>query len=98
MEGDFIGDKTTSEKRGDIQRHESLWFEDGNVVLVAEDRVGLKLHKSVLSRHSALLKDMFSLPQLANSSSLDGCPVVHINDSISEMTSFLSVIYNCDTR
>jgi len=41
--------------------HDALWLPDGNVVL-ATDKYLFRVHKSVLSRHSSVFKDMFGLP------------------------------------
>jgi hypothetical protein len=51
----------TTEK-GELKVHSDLWFEDGSVVLRAENTL-FKVHISQLSRHSAFFRDMFSLPQ-----------------------------------
>ena len=42
-------------------RCEDLWFEDGNVVLRAEDTY-FKVYEGILSRESPVFVDMFSLP------------------------------------
>lgn len=43
--------------------HGFLWFLDGNVVL-ATDTYFFKVHKSLLSLHSSVFKDMFDLPNI----------------------------------
>lgn len=85
-------------KRDEIQQHDLLWFEDGNVILITEDRVGFKVHKSVLSLHSDLFKDLFKLPQPAESDRVDDCSVVHLQDASSGMAPFLSLFYNNNPR
>ncbi len=45
-------------------RHDLLWFLDGNVVL-ATDSLLFRVHKSFLSLHSSVFKDMFDLPFVA---------------------------------
>ncbi|KZV90199.1 hypothetical protein EXIGLDRAFT_837971 [Exidia glandulosa HHB12029] len=44
------------------ERHEALWYGDGNVVLQAENTL-YNVHRSVLSRESKLFEDMFALGQ-----------------------------------
>ncbi|KLO07747.1 hypothetical protein SCHPADRAFT_859820 [Schizopora paradoxa] len=52
--------------------HDILWFLDGNVVL-ATDTYLFKVHKSLLSLHSSVFKDMFELPNIGHeSSNLEG--------------------------
>ena len=45
-----------------VQPHPSVWYADGNVVLIAES-TSFRVHKSVLARHSEFFHDMFNLPQ-----------------------------------
>lgn len=47
----------------ELERHPDLWFEDGSIVLRAENTLFL-VHMSQLSRHSVCFRDMFSMPQL----------------------------------
>jgi len=42
------------------EHHGVLWFPDGNVVL-ATDSLLFRVHKSVLSLHSSVFKDMFDI-------------------------------------
>jgi len=46
------------------ERHNVLWFPDGNVVL-ATDSLLFRVHKSFLSLHSSIFKDMFDLPHVS---------------------------------
>jgi hypothetical protein len=45
-----------------LQRHPDLWFDDGSVVLCAENTL-FRVHISQLSRHSVCFRDMFAMPQ-----------------------------------
>ena len=94
--------KATSRKRvredsGPIEmgpvRHETMWFEDGNVVLIAEN-VALKLHRGVLARQSVVFQDMFAIPQPESTEVFDGCPVVHLYDSASDLAIFIEILYD----
>ena len=42
------------------RRHPDLWFEDGSVVLCAEDTL-FRVHMTLLSRHSVCFRDMFTI-------------------------------------
>lgn len=46
--------------------HDFLWFSDGSVVL-ATDLYLFKVHKSLLSLHSSVFKDMFEPPNMDDS-------------------------------
>jgi hypothetical protein len=73
----------------------SYWFDDGNVVLQAEN-TQYRVHRSLLSRHSNFFKDMFSLPQPAMDPgpTSEGCPVIFLSDKATDLEHVLSVIYD----
>ncbi len=83
-------------------RHSDLWFSDGSVVLLAE-RMLFRVHISQLSRHSAVFRDMFLLPQPSPSTFsssvisedlLDGLPVVQLHDTAENVSSLLVALYD----
>ena len=79
-------------------RSSSLWFEDGNIVIQAKDRL-FRVYKGILSRTSIVFRDMFGLP-LPNKDvtsvgeSLEGCPVVKVYDEVREIEFFLRAIFD----
>lgn len=81
-----------------MRPHEELWFEDGNVILIAE-ATSFRVHKSILARHSEFFHDMFRLPQPAHIAgdmiAADAqCPAVDTSESAEDLAHFLSAIYN----
>ncbi|KAH8101938.1 hypothetical protein BXZ70DRAFT_1063939 [Cristinia sonorae] len=68
-----------------------IWFEDGNVILVAEN-TAFRAHKSILSRNSKVFNEMFASPQSADGETFDGCPVVQMTDTKQEISFLLSVL------
>lgn len=87
-------------------RHDDMWLSDGSVVLVAENTM-FKVHKSQLSRHSVVFRDMFAMPQAAIDTSFnangltketfDGCDVVYVHDSAQDLESLLRALYDGPT-
>ena len=73
----------------------SYWFDDGSVIIQAEN-TQYRVHRSLLSRHSNIFKDMFSLPQPAVDlgPTFEGCPVVLLSDKAADLEHVLSVIYD----
>ncbi|KAK7690458.1 hypothetical protein QCA50_005556 [Cerrena zonata] len=72
------------------------WFDDGNIVIVAEN-TGFKVHRDVLSQRSEIFKDMLLVPQppVPNQDEiLDGIPVVHVSDTQKDLFYVISAIYN----
>ncbi|TDL14656.1 hypothetical protein BD410DRAFT_180950 [Rickenella mellea] len=84
--------------------HESLYFPDGDVVLSAKNDDGSKLffrvHKFILSLHSPVFKDMFSLPTPREDSvqRYDGVSqVVEMSDRPDDLASLLLALYQPTT-
>jgi hypothetical protein len=46
--------------------HSSIWFADGNIILVAAGSAAFKVHRGQLERHSEVFYDLFSVPQVTN--------------------------------
>ncbi|KAF8903484.1 hypothetical protein CPB84DRAFT_1677981 [Gymnopilus junonius] len=69
------------------------WFDDGNVILQAEN-TQFRVHRSVLSNHSVVFRDMFTMPQPAPLDPLvDGCPVVSLSDKTADIGHVMSLFY-----
>lgn len=91
---------TTKRPRTDESRDEELYFTDGNIVLSANDSEGnlvfFKVHQSMLSKHSTVFADMFSLPAFSVSVTdvYDGAPLVHLQDDIEDLSRSLRVFYD----
>jgi BTB/POZ domain len=81
---------------GKFERSSIAWWDDGNVVLQVED-TRFRVHKSILSTHSPLFRDMFSLPASAESQleTEDGCPVVTLHhDKARHWSAILEMMYD----
>ena len=103
--GSARADQLSLDLQRELQPHPELWFEDGNVVLIAENR-SFRVPKSVLARTSEFFRDMFSLPQPP----LDGaegdtvtpapqCPMIPTSESADVVVSkFLEFFDLIDSR
>lgn len=69
------------------ERDEQLWFQDGNLTLVAKS-IEFRVYQGPLVTHSPIFKDMLSLPQPDD---VDGnsCPAVHLSDAPEDLRHFL---------
>lgn len=74
-------------------RHPDLWFDDGSIVLVAEDTM-FRVHRSTLCTHSTVFADMFKVPQPFGEGMIEGCPVVDVHDQAADMACLLKALYN----
>lgn len=74
------------------ERPEKLWFEDGSVVLQAGN-VQFKVHRSILAKHSSIFADLFRVPQPVSEPTLEGCPIVHLQDNPEDLKRVLLILY-----
>ncbi|KAI9507754.1 hypothetical protein F5148DRAFT_1202454 [Russula earlei] len=72
---------------------QSLDTHNADVVLRSSDGVPFCVHKSILSMASPFFRDMFSLPQPADSERVDGLPVVHLPEEAEVLHHLITVLY-----
>jgi len=79
----------------DQRTRSKYWFEDGNVVLQAENTL-FRVHQSILSRHSEIFKDTFAMPQdpSQENENVDNCPVIPLADSAEDLGNIISLLYD----
>ena len=77
----------------EIFAQSDIWFEDGNVILVAGG-VAFKVHRGQLERHSEIFRDLFSLPQPVDQPRFQGLPIVQLYDSPSDINFLLRALYD----
>lgn len=77
----------------EYQRHPDLWFDDGSIVLKVQTTL-FKVHRTLLSSHSTVFADIFSVPQPATQDQVEGCTIVEAPDSANDFTCLLKAIYD----
>ena len=77
----------------ELTHHDDLWYEDGNVVLVAES-TAFCLHRSILSRKCPVFRDMFSTSHPDTQDIIDGRPSIHLSDASQDLAYFFDFLYN----
>ena len=92
-----VSDLTSTEFGEEIEgrtaaRHDTLYFEDGNVEIVCGGTV-FRVHSSILSFSSSKLRDMLSPSTLLNAPKPEGCPRVVFTDSADDFSVLLRMIY-----
>jgi hypothetical protein len=60
-------------------RHESLWFDDGSIVLSLE-RTLFRVNPSILCVQSEIFTGMFSTPQPKSKTINEGCSIIRLSD------------------
>ncbi|KAI0328046.1 hypothetical protein GY45DRAFT_1255894 [Cubamyces sp. BRFM 1775] len=81
-------DKATPAQEPGIMQS-SYWFEDGNVILVADDNIGFRVHRGILAHHSSIFCDLFGVAQPECGEALDGCPIVPLSDSADDLNQLM---------
>ena len=74
----------------------ALWFESGDVVIVA-GYVAFRVHKDVLSDSSTVLADTLSslvVSEESDQEELEGCLVVRLEDSVYDVKHLLRMLYD----
>ncbi|KAJ6480105.1 hypothetical protein DFH09DRAFT_1214657 [Mycena vulgaris] len=77
----------------DLPSRSKLWMLHGDIILQAES-MQFRVHRDILSKHSTVFQDMFSLPQPPNEATLEGCPIVHLLDSALDVELLLTAFYD----
>ena len=90
------GPTTSTEK---YTHSSALYYEDGDVVLSANDKDGntvlFRVDKLFLKRHSPIFADLFALPAGPEKrEEYDGVPIVHLPDCSEDVAVMLKAIYN----
>lgn len=75
-----------------LEKSSDFWIDNGNVVLRTATKQ-YRIHQGVLSMHSSVFKDVFSIPQPVEQSTHEGVPIVGITDSAKDWDELLPVIY-----
>ncbi|KAF8148678.1 hypothetical protein B0H34DRAFT_668422 [Crassisporium funariophilum] len=74
------------------ERVEGLWFEDGNLILQAENSL-FRIYSGFLAARSSVFRDMLAFPPPEEGNTImDGCYIVPVYDSAKDMTYFLKAI------
>ncbi|KAF8802134.1 hypothetical protein BYT27DRAFT_7244823 [Phlegmacium glaucopus] len=76
-----------------ITRSSNFWFEDGNIVLQAE-HTQFRIHRSFLSMHSPIFRDMFACSKPENGPTIDGCPLIHLPETSECLNNFVKLLYD----
>lgn len=76
-----------------LERNLNFWFEDGSIILIVEN-TAFRIHQSILSRHSDVFADLFTVPQPRHDTeSIDNCPVVRLDDSLADFIDVMKALY-----
>lgn len=82
-----------------VTKHPNLWFDDGNVVLIAES-TGFCVYRGVLARQSEVFQDTFQMPLPTAFGDVEmNIPIVYLHDdSAEEIAIMLRVLFTSGHR
>ena len=73
-------------------KHHKFYFGSGDAVFVCED-TSFRVQSDVLSNNSKVLSDMLELARSNREHLSDGCPCVHLSDTVGDFATLLRVFY-----
>ena len=88
---DASGDESLTDPTT-VTPHNTFNFGDGNVEVLCANTL-FRVHTSVLSLHSPILREMFTQASLAAAESPNGCPRILSSDTATDFATLLKVIY-----
>jgi len=87
-----LGDETEDSGEWMITRHETFYFEDGNVEFVCGHTL-FRVHSTTISFSSQKLRDILSQPALLHVPVPEGCPRITVTDTAQDFAVLLKMIY-----
>ena len=87
-----LGEEIEESEDQVASRHDTFYFDDGNVEIVCGDTI-FRVHSTVVSFSSSRLRDTLSPYTLLNAPMPDGCPRVVFKDSAEDFAVLLKMIY-----
>jgi len=87
-----LGEEIERSEEQMTPRHDTFYFEDGNVEIVCGDTV-FRVHSTIISFSSPKLRDMLSPTALLNAPMPGGCPRLVFKDSAEDFAVLLKMIY-----
>jgi hypothetical protein len=87
--GEDIGEGSSERM---ITRHETFYFEDGNVEIMSGGTI-FRVHSTVVSFSSPKLRDILSRSALLHASTPEGCPRITATDNAIDFAVLLKMIY-----
>ncbi|KAJ7463494.1 hypothetical protein B0H11DRAFT_2240965 [Mycena galericulata] len=86
-------DSVTPSPTVEPRRVDQLWFNDGTLVLVTHTSL-FRIYAGLLAKESPVFHDMLQLPQPENRETIDGCPVVRLQDNGRDVEYFLKALFD----
>ena len=88
-----VSERHVGRTRGRVLRtkRSAIWYDDGSVVVQASS-TQFRVHRSILSAHSCVLKDM--PVETEEVMLVERCPILYLSDSAEDMAHFLKALHD----
>ena len=87
-----LDETTEHNEKPKATRHDTFYFEDGDVEILCGDAV-FRVHSSVVSFSSPKLRGVLSQPTRFDAQTQSGCRWVTISDNVEDFATLLKMIY-----
>ena len=87
-----LGEEVEHAEEQKTTRHDTFYFEDGNVEIVCEHTV-FRVHSTIISFSSSKLRDILSPSTILSAPMPEGCPRIAFIDSAEDFGVLLKMIY-----
>ena len=87
-----LGEEIEHSEKYTTTRHDTFYFEDGNVEIVCGDTI-FRVHSTVISFSSSAFRDILSPSALLHAPTPEGRPRIIISESTEDYEIFLKMIY-----
>lgn len=90
--------RSSSNPLAGITRHPEFWFDDGNLILIANRDTAFRIYTGLLASQSEIFANMFAVASSSADETYEGCPVVPVYDNPVEFAHLLRVLVPKDSR
>ncbi|PIL26504.1 hypothetical protein GSI_12262 [Ganoderma sinense ZZ0214-1] len=80
-----------STSSSNLHRHPEIWYDDGNLVLVARE-TAFRIYRGLIAGQSTVFSDLFASSTSSPDETFEGCPVIHVSDSPHDLVLLLRVL------
>ena len=82
---------SSSISSSDLSRHPEIWYDDGNLVLVARE-TAFRIYRGLIAGQSTVFADLFVSSTSSPHETFEGCPVIHLSESPQDLVHLLRVL------
>ncbi|PIL26499.1 hypothetical protein GSI_12257 [Ganoderma sinense ZZ0214-1] len=82
---------SSSTSSSNLRRHPEIWYDDGNLVLVA-GQFAFRIYRGLIAGQSTVFSDLFASSTSSLDETFEECPVIHLFDSPQDLVHLLRIL------